>query len=172
MGEATLEEGLSVVLRTARIRARAAVRVRAVPTADGDDLVQELLIACWLASDKFDPGRASLRTFFERVIASRLASAIRTARRRPAMQPLDSVPEFGVAPLAMMFELRSDVASVLDQLDVADRRVALALLECSPTEAGRNLKFARSTIYQHIGRLRARFVAAGITPGYMARNRY
>jgi len=165
------EAGFSAAAGIVRIRVGTAARAGAIPMADRDDVAQELLIACWLASGKFDPGRASLRTFFERVIASRLASAIRTARRRPTMQPLHSVAEFGIAPLAMTFELRSDVARILDQLDVADRRVALALMECSPTEAGRELGLARSSVYQRIGRLRARFIAAGITPGCMARSR-
>jgi RNA polymerase sigma factor (sigma-70 family) len=167
----TEEQALSVAFSAARIRVGSAMRARSVPPADRDDLVQELAIACWRAAATFDPAKASLRTFIECVVANRLASAIRTARRRPAMQPLDSVAEIGIAPLAMMFDLRSDVASILDRLSVADRRVAVALMEYSPTEAGRNLKIARSTVYQHIGRLRARFMAAGITPDCMARNR-
>jgi RNA polymerase sigma factor (sigma-70 family) len=165
-----VEEDLSTALKVARIRVRSAVRGRALPSAYRDDFVQELLIACWLASDKFDPSRASLRTFFECVIASRLASAIRTARRRPAMQPLESVPEFGVAPPTMIFDLRSEVTRVLARLDVADRRVAVALMECSPAQASRNLNLARSTVYRHISRLRTSFIAAGITTSIVDRS--
>jgi RNA polymerase sigma factor (sigma-70 family) len=161
MAEVIVEEGLSVALKIARIRVRAATRTRVIPTTDRDDLVQELLIACWLASDKFDPPKASLRTFLECVITFRLASAIRTARRRPEMVPLDSASVCSVDGVSG-FELRLDVARVLSRLESEDRRVALALLECSPTEASRKLGVARSTVYAHIGHLRASFIAAGL----------
>src|SRR5512142_3051838 len=99
MSDHVLEPALHLARRIAGIRATAAVRERAVQSVDRDDLVQELLIACWRAGAMFDPERASLRTFLECVIVRRLASAIRAERRRPPMQPLDSVAEFGVAPL-------------------------------------------------------------------------
>jgi len=156
-----MEKGLSVALRIARIRVRAATRTRAVPTADRDHLVQEVLIGCWLALDKFDPAKASLRTFLECVITSRLASAIRTARRRPAMQSLDSASACGAETVSGV-ELRLDVVRMLCRLESEDRRVAVALMECSPTEASRELGVARSTIYQHMGRLRASLIAAGL----------
>jgi RNA polymerase sigma-70 factor (ECF subfamily) len=171
VAEETLEHVLSVARRAARIRVRSAVQARSVHPADRDDLVQELLIACWRAAATFDPAKASLRTFIECVIAHRLASAIRTAGRMPTMQQLGSVAEFGIPPRAMTFDLRSDVARVLDRLDIADRRVALALMEYSPTEASRELGVARSTVYQHIRRLRTGFIAAGITPSCIARSR-
>lgn len=161
MAEVIVAEGLSVALRIARIRVRAATRTRVIPTADHDDLVQEVLIACWLALDKFDPARASLRTFLECVITSRLASAIRTSRRRPEMQSLDSASVCSVEEVSG-FELRLDIARVLSRLEGEDRRVAVALMECSPTEAGRELSVARSTVYQHIGRLRLAFTVAGL----------
>jgi DNA-directed RNA polymerase specialized sigma24 family protein len=145
----------------ARIRSRAAIRAGAISAADRDDLIQELLIAFWLASDKFDAHRASRRTFLECVIATRLASAIRTARRRPEMQPLDSTTVCSADGVSGS-ELRLDVARVLSQLNGENRRTALVLMECSPTEASRALGMARSTVYEHIGRLRLAFTVAGL----------
>ena len=81
MSGTVFEVGYAAAFKIARFRVTAAIRTQAVSSADRDDLVQELLIAVWLASDKFNPARASLRTFFERVIASRLMSTIRTTRR-------------------------------------------------------------------------------------------
>jgi RNA polymerase sigma factor (sigma-70 family) len=171
VAESTVEEGLSAALRIARIRTRAALRARSIPSADRDDLVQELLIACWRAAAAFDPGRGSLRTFLECVIVRRVASAVRTARRKPVILPLDSVSGHGVGPEATEFNVRSDVACVLRQLDREDRRAAMALMEHSPTEAARELRISRSAVYQRIGRLRCRFIAAGIIPGWVDRDR-
>jgi len=70
---------------------------------------------------------------------------------------------YGVGPEAAAFDLRSDVARVLSQLNFEDHRVAVALMEYSPAETSRKLMVARSTIYQHIGRLRTAFITAGIT---------
>ena len=164
MSGTVFEVGYAAAFKIARFRVTAAIRTQAVSSADRDDLVQELLIAVWLASDKFNPARASLRTFFERVIASRLMSTIRTTRRRPPMQPLDLATVGGMATDATSFELRLDIARLLRQLDSTDRRVAVALAQFSPMDASRKLGLGRSTVYRHIGKLRASFAAAGITP--------
>jgi hypothetical protein len=78
------------------------------------------------------------------------------------MQPVDSAAAYSVSPEAVTFDLRSDVGRVLSQLDTADRRVAIALMEYSPMEASRRLGVARSTIYCHIGTLRTAFTKAGL----------
>jgi hypothetical protein len=96
----------------------------------------QLPLAFWLASVKFDPERACLRTFPDCVIASRMASAVRTERGGPEILPLlDSIIEPGIVPRAT-FDFRSDVASVLKRLDDSDRFVALALMEYSPEWSG------------------------------------
>ena len=113
--------GYAAALKIAAIRVRAAIRTGAFPSADSDDLIQELLVAFWLASGRFDPGRGSLRTFLECVLASRLASAIRAARRRPPMQLLDFASAGRVKPDEALFELRLDIARLLEQPDSARR---------------------------------------------------
>src|SRR4051812_32604147 len=72
---------LPALERTAKLRASFAVLKHA--NVDRDDLMQEALIACWRATPYFCPDRASPRTFYECVMAARLATVIRAARRRP-----------------------------------------------------------------------------------------
>ena len=101
MVEATFEQAYPIAARAAKVRATAAVVSGAIPVADREDFEQEGLTACWRALPQFDPARASLRTFIERVIASRIASLVRAARRSPARvslsaagpQPVDSGAE-------------------------------------------------------------------------------
>ena len=90
MVEATFEQAYPIAARAARVRATAAVVSGAIPVADREDFEQEGLTACWRALPQFDPARASLRTFIERVIASRIASLVRAARRSPSHVPLNA----------------------------------------------------------------------------------
>jgi len=57
-----------------------------------------------------------------------------------------------------------DVERVLRRAGKTERRVARLLMEYTPTEVGRRLDFARSTVYVLIGRLRMRFERAGLHP--------
>jgi RNA polymerase sigma factor (sigma-70 family) len=149
-----------------------------------EDIQQSLIVECLVRLPSFNPRRAGQRTFIRLVINRGIATLVASQKTRGrdyrlCQQSLDSSWNSGDCISALRyadpdtgeFELHSDVARVLSRLDVADRRVALALMEYSPTEASRELGLARSSVYERIGRLRARFMAAGITPGYMARNR-
>jgi RNA polymerase sigma factor (sigma-70 family) len=162
MSDSALEHMFSAARRIAAIRAKAAIRADALAPAGFDDLVQAGLIACWHALRKFDANRASSRTFFDRVIATSVASTIRAARRKPAFRPLDSARECMIASKAGAIDLQIDVCRVLSQLDLEDRQVALALMQYSPAEASRKLNIARSTVYQRMRKLRAAFTEAGL----------
>jgi RNA polymerase sigma factor (sigma-70 family) len=164
MPEATFQEAYPLALRAAEVRAKVAVASSAIPLADRQDLQQEALTACWRALPSFDPNRASLRTFVELVVASRLASMHRARRCRPRLQPLGHDPYSADDAWAREIELRSDVHHVLAALQDGDRRVAVALMECTPTEASRLLEVGRSTIYERIRRIRGVFEAAGLGP--------
>jgi RNA polymerase sigma factor (sigma-70 family) len=146
--------------RRAISRAHAAVSSGAVASANYDDLVQEALIALWRTLGQFDPGRSSLRTFSELVISSRIVSAIRAARRKPRMTGLELATALAERR-SVSFELRCDIDCVLNKLSVEDRRVAIALMYYSPMEASQRLGVARSTVYQHIARLRKTLTKAG-----------
>lgn len=164
MVEATFEEAYPIAVRAAKVRATAAVVSGVIPVADREDFEQEGLTACWRALPQFDPARASLRTFVERVIASRIASLVRAARRSPSSVSLKAAGPQPVDSAADEQELYADVERVSSAFERHDRQLILLLLEHSPAEAGRMLGLPRSTVHDRILRLRRRFVAAGFVP--------
>jgi RNA polymerase sigma factor (sigma-70 family) len=164
MPEATFQQAYPFALRAAQVRAAAAVFSGVIPLADRLDLEQEALVACWRALPRFDSARASLRTYLEVVVSSRLSSVRRAGRCQPRLQLLDDDQRHVEDGWARRIELRADVWRVLASLRASDRQVAVALLEHSPAEASRRLGVARSTIYAHIERLRIAFRAAGLGP--------
>ena len=161
MVKATFEQAYPIAARAVRVRATAAVVSGAIPVADREDFEQEGLTACWRALPQFDPARASLRTFVERVIASRIASLVRAARRSPSHVPLDAAGPQPVDSSADVRELCADVARLSSAFGRHDRRLVLLLLEHSPAEAGRMLGIPRSTVHDQILRLRRKFLEAG-----------
>ena len=161
MAEATFEQAYPIAARAARVRATAAVVSGAILVADREDFEQEGLTACWRALPQFDPARASLRTFIERVIASRIASLVRAARRSPSHVPLNAAGPRPADSGADVQELYADVERLTSAFGCHDRQLILLLLEHSPAEAGRLLGIPRSTVHDRILRLRHRFVEAG-----------
>lgn len=164
MLEVTFPQAYPLARRAAQVRAAAAVLSGAVLIADREDIEQEALAACWRALPKFDPNRASLRTFVEHVVAAHLASLGRARRCRPRLQPLDDNQHPVASAWAREIELRSDVQRVLDALPDTDRQLAMALIEHTPTEASRLIGVARSTVYERIRHIRVAFVDAGLRP--------
>ncbi len=166
MLEATFERVYPIALRAAQVRATAAAVRGAIPVADREDLEQEGLVACWRALPCFDPARGSLRTFVEHVIAARLASIIRSARRAPSSVPINSAVMRPIDSPALALELHVDVQRVLNTLGWPDRKLVLLLHDHSPAEVSRILGIPRSTLHDRIVRVRRRFVAAGLArPG-------
>ena len=164
MIEATFEQAYPIAARAAKVRATAAVVSGAIPVADREDFEQEGLTACWRALPQFDPARASLRTFIERVIASRMASLVRAARRSPSHVPLGDAGPWPVDSGAELREFYADMERLSSALGCQDRELAFLLLEYSPAEAGRMLGIPRSTVHDKILRLRRTFVEAGLVP--------
>jgi RNA polymerase sigma factor (sigma-70 family) len=150
--------------RAGQVRAAGAVAIGAVPEADAEDLEQEGLLACWQALHLFDPRRASLRTFIERVVAARMITLHRARTCRPRYQCIED-DEFKVSNAwAMEIEFRSDVQRVLSVLPDTDRQLALALIDHTPTEVTRLLGIARSTVYERLRHIRIAFADAGFRP--------
>ena len=173
----------SSTLRFIRFKARQLAGKYGFCRDEGEDIAQTLVLLVLERAARFDRRRSNSRTFSAVVVNSGIASIVKShkARRRDyrPCQPLDWSPDSsGHFPVPRHFDaaiaecaLRTDVARVLSQLDAADRRVAFALMAYSPMEASRVLGLARSTVYLHIGRLRRRFIAAGMIPGTVDRNR-
>jgi RNA polymerase sigma factor (sigma-70 family) len=164
MVEATFEQAYPIAVRAAKVRATAAVISGAIPIADREDFEQEGLTACWRALPQFDPGRASLRTFIERVIASRISSVARAARQSPVQVPLEEAGPQPIDSGVGAHEFHADIQRLSSAFCCRDRRLVFLLLEYTPAEAGRMLGVSRSTVYDRILRLRPSFVAAGLVP--------
>jgi RNA polymerase sigma-70 factor (ECF subfamily) len=163
MHEAAYCEVYPVAKRAAQVYAAAAVVAGALPAADRADLEQEALLAFWRALPKFDPTRASLRTFSERVIANRIASTARAQRAVRRTPVLTEAPSCSEHP-GFTIELRVDVDRALAVLRDDDRRLARLLVDHSPTEASRSLHISRSTVYERIRRMRIAFEDVGFGP--------
>ncbi|HNY41607.1 MAG TPA: sigma-70 family RNA polymerase sigma factor [Bryobacteraceae bacterium] len=158
---------LSLAHKTATIRAALAVAGRRAIHADLDDLVQEGVIACWKASRQFDPARAGLRTFLDRVVALRFATVLRSERRKPRTVDLDASVHPQTPDEGRAIEFSASLQTLLKTLSHEDAHLVKLLLHFTPAEAARVLGVARSTIHDRIRRLRPKFLAAGLVPaGY------
>jgi len=148
-----------LVRRAARVRLAALPRT-AMDFDDGRDLEQELMVAAWQALRHYDPARASLRTFVETIVSSRLSSLLRARRSQPRLEPLQDHMAAGLDGIPAV-EFRIDFQRVSSQLAEPDCRLAIYLMNHSPTQAGRAFGISRSTIYQRLGRIRFAFENGG-----------
>ena len=146
-----------------RADAELAERVDASVGREVDE--QEGVVACLRALPRFDPTRASLRTFIERVVAARLASLVRQARRRPETVPVEMLSWLPVECKSARRELRMSIDRVVANLRTDDRELVQLLCDISPAEASRRLGIPSSTLHDRILRLRRRFARAGLDRG-------
>jgi RNA polymerase sigma-70 factor (ECF subfamily) len=154
-------EALPRAERAADIRSERVVSVLRDAAVDRDDLRQEVLITVWAALPRFDPGRASLRTFLERIAANRILSFLRRTTAKKRRQPTDYGPIGEPLQLFFSVEFHLDLDSVLGKLGSRERRVAELLLENSPVRVARILGISRSAVYRSIERIRAAMSEAG-----------
>lgn len=166
MPEAVFERLYSAAGRSATVRAATIVKAYGLPLDFRRDLAQEACLALWRNRAAYDPSRGSERTFAERVIANSLISLVRSMHSRSGQfreDSLDGVP--GITAPNDGADLRLDVWCVLAGLSQFDRRVAVQLIEHSPSETSRTLGVSRATVYRAIGRLRTAFTEAGLSSG-------
>jgi RNA polymerase sigma factor (sigma-70 family) len=150
--------------KAAQVHARRAVASGSVPQADGDDLVQAIVIACVVAASRFDPRRAAITTYMEPVARNAALSFMRSAGRQRLAYGVDPTHVRDAVSTPESLELRVDVGRLLRALNGHDRRLARMLMQDSPAVVGRTLGIARSTVYRHIKQLRTIFAAAGFQP--------
>jgi RNA polymerase sigma factor (sigma-70 family) len=143
-----------LVRRAANVRASAAFRALGAAGLDREDLVQEITLAVWLNLERFDPLRASLPTFVERVSATKVASILRRGNAQKRAKTGFDTPD--VSPLRMGFtvELRVDVRRALGMLNRVDQKIALLRLHFKPTEIARILSCSRTSVYRSLERIR------------------
>jgi RNA polymerase sigma factor (sigma-70 family) len=164
--ETVFEQSYSATSRTAAVRAATIVALYGLPTDSRHDLEQEALLALWRKHQAYDSRRGSWRTFSERVVANRMTSVVRAMRSERSGQfreePIENL--LGLAAPNSPTDLRADVSRVLAGLSPFERSVALCLVGYSAIETGQRLGVSRATVYRAIGRLRAAFTDAGLSP--------
>ena len=66
---------------------------------DAEDLVQEVLLRAWKARDRYDAGRASVRTWLYRIASNACLTALTGPARRPLPTGLGAPSNDPEAPL-------------------------------------------------------------------------
>lgn len=178
-------------VRVLRHNASVLVRKGGLQEADRDDLEQELALDLLRRLSKFDPARATRRTFVARVVAHRAASLVaacwsaKSAARRASLSLDDEVADgedgrvlrgatldedaarrrTGAAAREHDDEfrdLRLDIDALLPRLAPEMTALCAALREDRLTATARATATPRSTLWSRTLRIRERFVAAGI----------
>lgn len=66
---------------------------------EAEDVVQETLVRAWRAADRYDPGRASVRTWLHRIATNACLTALAGRARRPLPSGLGPAADDPYAPL-------------------------------------------------------------------------
>jgi RNA polymerase sigma factor (sigma-70 family) len=159
--ELALLQAYPYTIRAARARYASVVAFCGNGVLDLEDVQQEAVIAVWLALKSFDPNKASLRTFVERVVASKVQSALRRTRaaKRTKRDPSTCTTEG--RELLVRIEFHLDLRSVLRGLAAPDRKVAYLLCEYRSAEVARILNVSRASVHRSIHRIRAALLEVG-----------
>jgi RNA polymerase sigma-70 factor, ECF subfamily len=98
---------------------------------EAEDLVQETLLRAWRASDRYDPQRASLRTWLHRIATNACLSALEGRARRPlpsGLGPAGDDPHAPLTPSRDIPWLQPFPDTLLgDPADAAQQRAGLRL---------------------------------------------
>jgi RNA polymerase sigma-70 factor (ECF subfamily) len=95
---------------------------------DAEDLVQETMLRAWQARGRYDPTRASVRTWLYRIAANACLTALEGRARRPLPSGLGEPSEDSGAPLTPAFDipwLQPFPDARFDMVTRADMRLAL-----------------------------------------------
>lgn len=154
MTESLFFEAYPFARRAVEVRSAKYARALRATGLDRDDLEQELLVELFRALSRFDPFRASLSTYVERVIAAKAISVIRRERAQKRCKT-EEPPVLRSPDLTINVELRVDIRRTLMPLSKSDRRIARLLLWGQrPTEIARELGSSRAAVYRSMDRIR------------------
>ncbi len=173
-----------------RVKARQLVRKYGFRRGDEEDLRQELTVRLLKRARRYNPARASLHTFADRVAASLAATLMRERRRqksaahraaaslelrrdgghegrttlREALAPEDLGRRTGAAPVDRLATVDRDDAL---QIAVATlpphlQAVCAGLTRASKVDVAQELGLSRHQIYKAVTAIRAHFRAAGL----------
>jgi DNA-directed RNA polymerase specialized sigma24 family protein len=169
----------SYLVEQATFRARLLSITARFPSADIEDVRQELLLDCLRRASKFDAARGEWGGFVRGVMRNRAAliatSRFRSARREVFAADLAhgaedaelAVFEASLAQSLMPdLDYSIDVRRVVDQLPVNLRYLASLLIELTVKEICTKTGRSRSRVYQLVRELRDAFLEAGFRPQY------
>lgn len=166
MADGIFDGFFSATHRLVAVRPSTTVTLYQLPKDSRQDLTQEALLELWMKRSAYDPRRGSWRTFCERVVANKMTSLVRKLYSKRSGHfregPLEDFVALA-APLTPV-DLQADVSKVLKSVSSFDRRVATCLIGHSAIETSAKLGVSRATVYRSIGRLRAAFIEAGLSP--------
>jgi len=98
---------------------------------EAEDLVQETLLRAWRAADRYDPQRASLRTWLHRIATNACLTALEGRARRPLPSGLGAAGDDPHAPLTPSLDVPwlqpFPDARLGDPADAAQQRAGLRL---------------------------------------------
>ena len=98
---------------------------------EAEDLVQETLLRAWRAADRYDPQRASLRTWLHRIATNACLTALEGRARRPLPSGLGPAGEDPQTPLVPSLDVPwlqpFPDARLGDPADVVQQRAGLRL---------------------------------------------
>lgn len=161
--------------------------------SEAEDIVQETLLRAWRAADRYDPQRASLRTWLHRIATNACLTALEGRARRPlpsGLGPAGDDPQVPLVPsldvpwlqpfpdarlgdpadaVAQRAGLRLALVAAL-QLLPARQRAAVILrevLEMPAAEVAQVLDTTPASVNSSLQRARATLRAAGIEPDEM-----
>lgn len=163
---------------------RVAVTHPALTLDDLDDLRQDVLLRLWRKMDRHDPSRASLRTYFSRVLPHAVFAAVQLrherARRRPeclyghattdprlqAPGDLHGLPlaeDAAYADGADRYALGQMVGATLRVITPRQRAICVGIMHgASIADLAVALGVARCTIYHDLGQVGHALLAAGL----------
>lgn len=153
---------------------------------DAEDAVQETLLRAWRAADRFDPSRASLRTWLYRIATNACLTALESRSSRPLPSSVGPAFDDPDAPLVPNLDVpwltpipgdpeafaveRSRLRLALvaaQQLLPARQRAALILreaLDLPAAEVGESLGMSTAAVNSALQRARATLARVGVDP--------
>lgn len=166
------------VMSDVRWTARQLARSAAVAGMDAQDFEQEILLDLWRRQAKFDPSKASYRTFANRVISHCVSALITRSMASTAARKTVSwdalIDEPGAHALLdelsdSLFsndtddrDLGIDVRRFFGRLSPAMQRICAVMLTGNLSEGSRLSGLHRSSVYEALRRLRTQASEAGL----------
>lgn len=165
---------------TIRVHAQRLARSQVMPSMAREDYEQELSLDLWRRLPAYQPERASLPTYIDRVVRNRAASFFMTAKAAAYRHERNGLlgrtidenavtpqvePENPAAPVESFTDaadLRHDLARFMASLPAALQRCCAILASGSTGQAIRQNGLHRSSHYDALRRLRSRARDAGL----------